>query len=91
MLTQVCKFSSLGLLLAVFLSTAQAQTTEPRKGGNGVERDRSTSPTGNSQYSDRDRKAGWDKGKQELERALKAWTRRPTAVNWRSWGGKSLR
>jgi hypothetical protein len=66
MFTQVCKYSSVGLLLAVFVATAAAQTTE-RKAGD----DRSASATGSSQYSDRDRKAGWDKGKQELERALK--------------------
>jgi hypothetical protein len=55
----------------VFVSTAHAQTSEPRKSGDGVERDRRATANGNSQYSDRDRRAGWEKGKQEVERALK--------------------
>jgi hypothetical protein len=72
MFIQLCKYSSLGLFLGVFISTAQAQTTtEPRKGADSIERDRGASKSGSNQYSDRDRRAGWEKGKQELERALK--------------------
>jgi hypothetical protein len=72
MLIQLCKYLTLGLLLAVAAANARAQTTtESRKSGEAVQRDRNASGTGANQYSDRDRRAGWEKGKQELERALK--------------------
>jgi len=80
MLTQICKYASLGVLLGLFVVSAHAQTkSEPgkstdtaprdRSAGDAVDRDRSA--TGANQYSDRDRRAGWEKGKQELERILK--------------------
>ena len=80
MFTQICKHASLGVLLALFVVSAHAQTkSEPRKSTDTAPRDRSAgdavdrdrSPTGANQYSDRDRRAGWEKGKQELERVLK--------------------
>jgi CRISPR/Cas system-associated protein Cas5 (RAMP superfamily) len=72
MLIQFYKYLSVALLLAVAVSSAPAQTTtEPRKSGEAVQRDRSASGSGANQYSDRDRRASWEKGKQELERSLK--------------------
>lgn len=72
MFKQLCKYSAVGLLVAAFVSAAHAQTTtEPRKGGDAVQRDRGAPGSGNSQYSDRDRRAGWEKGKDELEKKLK--------------------
>ena len=68
---QFYKYSSLALLLAGAVSSAPAQTTpEPRKSGEAVRDGNVSGPAGN-QYSDRDRRAGWEKSKQELERALK--------------------
>jgi hypothetical protein len=62
------KYASLTLLLAVCVGAAQAQTApEPRRGDNKIESDRSAP----NQYSDRDRRAGWEKGKEALESALK--------------------
>jgi hypothetical protein len=73
MFTQICKYASLGALLTLFVASAHAQTkstdTAPRDRSAGDTVDRS--PTGANQYSDRDRRAGWEKGKQELERVLK--------------------
>ena len=65
MFIEVCKYSSIGLLIAVFLFSAQA--------GRAAERDRNASGASGKgkEYSDRDRRAGSEKGKQELERVLK--------------------
>jgi hypothetical protein len=71
MYIQRCKYSVLVFLIAMLVSTAQAQTTTERKSGDAVQRDRSASEKGANQYSDRDRRAGWEKGKDELEKALK--------------------
>jgi hypothetical protein len=80
MFIQICKYASLGVLLALFVVGAHAQTkSEPRKSTDTAPRDRSAgdtldrdrSPAGTNQYSDRDRRAGWEKGKQDLERVLK--------------------
>jgi hypothetical protein len=72
MFIQFCKYSGLAVFLTVLVAPAQAQTTtEPRKSGDAVQRDRGASGSSVNQYSDRDRKAGWEKGKDELEQSLK--------------------
>lgn len=63
MLIQFSGYLSVGLLLVAFVSSAPAQTkTEPRKSGDAVQSDRSASGSSTNQYSDRDRRAGWEKG-----------------------------